>query len=38
LEVITTLVPSVRSEIEITDLNNHYIELGAMASDVSEGF
>ncbi|HEX4217178.1 MAG TPA: sugar phosphate nucleotidyltransferase [Acidimicrobiales bacterium] len=37
-EVIPTLVPSGRGELEITDVNNHYIELGAMAFDVLEGF
>ena len=37
-EVIPTLVPSGRGELEITDVNNHYIALGAMAFDVLEGF
>jgi glucose-1-phosphate thymidylyltransferase len=37
-EVIPTLVPSGRGELEITDVNNHYIELGAMAFDVLDGF
>ena len=37
-EVIPTLVPSGRGELEITDVNNHYIELGNMAFDVLEGF
>jgi len=37
-DVIPTLVPSGRGELEITDVNNHYISLGAMAFDVLEGF
>ena len=37
-EVITTLVPSGRGELEITDVNNHYISQGTMAYDVLEGF
>jgi glucose-1-phosphate thymidylyltransferase len=37
-EVIPTLVPSGRGELEITDVNNHYISQGAMAYDVLEGF
>ena len=37
-EVIPTLVPSGRGELEITDVNNHYISQGAMAFDVLEGF
>ncbi|MCU1489003.1 MAG: Spore coat protein [Acidimicrobiaceae bacterium] len=37
-EVIATLVPSRRGELEITDVNNHFIEAGAMAYDVTEGF
>ncbi len=37
-EVIPTLVPSGRGELEITDVNNHYIGQGAMAYDVLEGF
>jgi glucose-1-phosphate thymidylyltransferase len=37
-EVIPTLEPSGRGELEITDVNNHYIALGAMAFDVLEGF
>ena len=32
------LVPSGRGELEITDVNNHYIAQGAMAYDVLEGF
>jgi len=37
-EVIPTLVPSGRGELEITDVNNHYVKLGAMEYDVLEGF
>jgi glucose-1-phosphate thymidylyltransferase len=37
-EVIGTLVPSGRGELEITDVNNHYVALGAMSFDVLEGF
>ena len=36
--VISTLEPSGRGELEITDVNNHYIEQGEMAYDVLEGF
>ncbi len=36
--VIPTLVPSGRGELEITDVNNHYISQDAMAYDVLEGF
>ena len=37
-EVIETLEPSGRGELEITDVNNHYIEEGTMEYDVLEGF
>jgi glucose-1-phosphate thymidylyltransferase len=37
-KVITTLVPSGRGELEITDVNNHYVANGQMAYDVLEGF
>ena len=36
--VIPTLVPSGRGELEITDVNNHYVDEGSMAYDVLEGF
>jgi glucose-1-phosphate thymidylyltransferase len=36
--VIPTLVPSGRGELEITDVNNHYVHAGQMAYDVLEGF
>jgi glucose-1-phosphate thymidylyltransferase len=37
-EVISTLEPSGRGELEITDVNNWYVEQGAMEYDVLEGF
>jgi len=36
--VISTLVPSGRGELEITDVNNHYVASGTMAYDVLDGF
>jgi glucose-1-phosphate thymidylyltransferase len=36
--VIANLEPSARGELEITDVNNHYVELGQMSYDVCEGF
>ena len=37
-DIIPNLVPSGRGELEITDVNNHYIARGTMAYDVLEGF
>ena len=37
-QVIRTLEPSGRGELEITDVNNHYVGQGSMAYDVLEGF
>lgn len=37
-EVISKLEPSGRGELEITDVNNHYVSRGAMRYDVVEGF
>jgi glucose-1-phosphate thymidylyltransferase len=37
-DVIQTLEPSGRGELEITDVNNHYVREGAMEYDVVEGF
>ncbi len=37
-DVIKTLEPSGRGELEITDVNNHYVEKGLMRYDVLEGF
>ncbi|HLX89635.1 MAG TPA: sugar phosphate nucleotidyltransferase [Acidimicrobiales bacterium] len=36
--VIGTLEPSGRGELEITDVNNWYVDQGTMAFDVLEGF
>jgi glucose-1-phosphate thymidylyltransferase len=36
--VISTLTPSSRGELEITDVNNHYAQQDALAHDVLEGF
>jgi glucose-1-phosphate thymidylyltransferase len=36
--VIPELVPSARGELEITDVNNWYVEQGTMEYDVVEGF
>jgi glucose-1-phosphate thymidylyltransferase len=36
--VISTLVPSGRGELEITDVNNHYVSTGLMRYDILEGF
>jgi glucose-1-phosphate thymidylyltransferase len=37
-EVIPTLEPSGRGELEITDVNNHYVSQGTMEYDVLDGF
>jgi len=37
-EVIKTLKPSVRGELEITDVNNTYIRMGQMAYDILDGW
>jgi len=37
-DVIKTLKPSGRGELEITDVNNHYIEKGLMTWDILEGW
>ncbi len=37
-EVISTLTPSARGELEITDVNNHYVAAGQICYDVIEGF
>jgi glucose-1-phosphate thymidylyltransferase len=37
-DVIPTLQPSGRGELEITDVNNHYVSQGAMDYDVIDGF
>jgi glucose-1-phosphate thymidylyltransferase len=37
-EIIGTLEPSGRGELEITDVNNYYVRQGTMTYDVLEGF
>ena len=37
-DVLPTLEPSGRGELEITDVNNHYVGQGTMEHDVVEGF
>jgi len=37
-EVIAGLRPSSRGELEITDVNNHYVGRGAMEYDIVDGF
>src|SRR5205085_1606246 len=37
-EVIKTLKPSGRGELEITDVNNHYLKQGRMGSSVLDGY
>ncbi len=37
-DVLPTLEPSARGELEITDVNNWYVERGTMEYDVLEGF
>ena len=37
-DIIPTLEPSGRGELEITDVNNAFVERGAMEFDVLEGF
>ncbi len=37
-DIIRTLVPSGRGELEITDVNNHYIERGEMTWNELEGW
>jgi glucose-1-phosphate thymidylyltransferase len=36
--VVDQLEPSARGELEITDVNNHYLEAGALEYDVFEGY
>jgi glucose-1-phosphate thymidylyltransferase len=37
-DVIPTLIPSRRGELEITDVNNWYVDQGTMEYDVLDGF
>jgi glucose-1-phosphate thymidylyltransferase len=37
-DVVRTLKPSQRGELEITDVNNHYIRQGTMSCDILKGF
>ena len=37
-EVVPTLQPSGRGELEITDVNNWYVEQGTMEADLIDGF
>jgi glucose-1-phosphate thymidylyltransferase len=37
-QILPTLEPSGRGELEITDVNNHYVSAGKMAYDVIEGY
>src|SRR5436305_1838904 len=37
-DVVASLEPSARGELEITDVNNWYVGRGDMAADVVEGF
>ncbi len=37
-EIITTLVPSGRGELEITDVNNWYVDQQTIEYDVLDGF
>jgi len=37
-DIVTELKPSERGELEITDVNNAYIDKGAMTSDALEGW
>jgi glucose-1-phosphate thymidylyltransferase len=37
-EVVRTLKPSARGELEITDVNNHYVRQGTMVHDILDGW
>jgi len=37
-EVVDSLEPSARNELEITDVNNHYVRAGTLEYDLFEGY
>jgi glucose-1-phosphate thymidylyltransferase len=37
-DVVASLEPSARGELEITDVNNHYVRAGTLEYDVFEGY
>jgi glucose-1-phosphate thymidylyltransferase len=37
-DVVSELEPSARGELEITDVNNHYVHAGTLEHDVFEGY
>jgi glucose-1-phosphate thymidylyltransferase len=37
-DVIRGLKPSARGELEITDVNNHYLEIGALDHEIIDGY
>lgn len=37
-DIVRTLKPSARGELEISDVNNHYIAAGQMAYDIVDGY
>jgi glucose-1-phosphate thymidylyltransferase len=37
-DVVKTLKPSARGELEVTDVNNHYIDHGTIGYDIQPGF
>ncbi len=37
-DIISTLEPSARGELEITDVNNHYVKAGTMTYEVVDGW
>jgi glucose-1-phosphate thymidylyltransferase len=37
-DVVATLEPSGRGELEITDVNNHYVRAGTLGYDIFEGY